>query len=212
MVDKVNPSVNRPAGAFKTAGAITYGGHGGGTYQGFVVDGASPTELSVQDGDITESNFNTFTQTSSSSSLNIDIDPGEGFVYGSWCAIDTNTTVSLAASTTGQTVYVGWNKDGSDDVLVGLQSTFDNATGNTDQKIPLFDFDTDGSGVTSVTDRRQIGYSIDIEGVLKFNDGAVEVQYDGTNLQFSGAVIEMVDGADVQTGLVLPVGTDQYLA
>ena len=144
MTEKVNPSINRPATAFKTAGAIAYGGYGDG---GFVVDSANPTPLSVQDGGINESNFASFEETSSSSSLDVEIAAGEAFVFGSWLAIDVSTTVTLAANTTNQVVYVGWNKDGTDDVIIGLQSAFDNASGNTDQKIELYSYDTDGSGV-----------------------------------------------------------------
>lgn len=158
MTEKANPSVTRPAEAFKTAGAIAYGGHGG---SGFVVDGANPTENSVQDSSIAEANLNAFAETSSASSLDVTIDPGEAFVYGSWLAIDTSTTVTLAGSTAGQTVYVGWNKDGTDDVIVGLASAFASASGDADQKIPLWTFDTDGTGVTSVTDDRRIGYHQD---------------------------------------------------
>lgn len=154
MTEKANPSVNRPAEAFKTAGAIAYGGHGSG---GFVVDGANPTQISVQDSGITEGNLNTFAETSSASSFDVTIDPGEAFVFGSWLAIDTSTTVTLASSTAGQTVYVGWNKNGADDVIVGLASAFSSASGDTDERIPLWTFNTDGSGVTSVTDKRQIG-------------------------------------------------------
>lgn len=164
MTEKANPSINRPAEAFKTAGAIAYGGHGAQGDPGFVVDGASPTEIASQDGGITEANLNAFAETSSGSSLDVDIDAGEAFVFGTWLAIDTTTTVTLTASTNGQTVYVGWNKDGSDDVIVGLSSAFESASGDTDMKIPLWDFDTDGTGVTASTDRRLIGYSQSIIG------------------------------------------------
>ncbi|AGM11359.1 hypothetical protein M199_gp029 [Halogranum tailed virus 1] len=183
MTEKANPSVTRPAEAFKTAGAIAYGGHGG---SGFVVDGASPTENSVQDGSITEANLNAFAETSGGASLDVTIDAGEAFVYGSWLAIDTQTTVTLAASTAGQTVYVGWNKDGTDDVIVGLASAFSSASGDADQKIPLWDFDTDGSGVTATTDRRRIGYSQEITGTQYFGaNNEVSVSYDNSNSELS---------------------------
>jgi hypothetical protein len=150
MTEKANPSVNRAAEAFKTAGAIAYGG----SDEGFISPANQPTEISVQDSDINESSLNAFDETSSASSLDVTLDGGEAFVFGSWLAIDTQTTVSLAASTSGQTVFVGWNKDGADDIIIGLQSSFSSAGGDADQKIPLFTFDTDGSGVTSVTDER----------------------------------------------------------
>lgn len=204
MAEKVNPSINRPAEAFKTAGAITYGGSGGGDYQGFVVDGASPTEIATQDGAIAEANLNTFSQTSGGASLNVDIAPGEAFVYGAWLAIDTTTTVSLTASTANQTVYVGWNKDSSDDVIIGKSSAFASASGDTDLKIPLFDFDTDGSGVTGVTDRRRVGYGVNIEDSVYFNNGAVEVTFNGTNVEVIGSGLEVAQqvivGGDITDG------------
>jgi hypothetical protein len=156
MTQKANPSINRPAEAYKTAGAIAYGGHGD---SGFIVEGASPTDISTQDAGINETNLEAFRLNNqySATSFDVTIDPGEAFVFGSWIAIDTQTTVTLASDTTGQTVYAGWNKSGPDDVIIGLDSAFSSAGGDTDEKIPLFTFDTDTSGVTNVTDDRQIG-------------------------------------------------------
>lgn len=185
MTEKANPSISRPAEAFKTAGAIAYGGHGG---DGFVVASSSPTDISVQDGGISESGLNAFAETSSASSFDVTIDGGEAFIFGSWVAIDTDTVVTLASSTAGQTVYAGWNKNGSDDVIVGLASAFSTASGDTDEKIPLWTFDTDGSGVTNVVDERSIGYTqesttftgdVDISG-NSITDGASLI-YDGAN-------------------------------
>ena len=150
MVEKANPSINRPASAFKTAGAIAYAGSG----DGFVSPSSEPTEISVQDDELDETLLNAFAETSSGTSLDVTIDGGEAFVFGSWVAIDSSTTVSLEASTAGQTVYVGWNKNGSDDVIVGTSADFASASGDTDQKIELYSFDTDGSGVVGVADLR----------------------------------------------------------
>jgi len=175
MTEKANPSSSRPIEAFKTAGAIAYGG----SPEGYIPD--ETTEIAIQDGSITESNLNQFAETSSGSSLDVTIDGGEAFVFGSWICIDTQTTVSLNASTTGQTVYVGWNKDGSDDVIIGLDSAFSSASGNADQKISLWEFDTDGSGVTSSTDLRSFD---------QFSADNIE-QGDG-----SGLDADSVDGFD----------------
>jgi len=199
MTEKANPSINRPAEAYKTAGAIAYGGHGG---DGFVVDGASPTDISVQDGGITEADLNTFAQTSGGASLDVTIDGGEAFVFGSWLAIDTDTTVSLAASTAGQTVYVGWNKNGADDVIVGLSGAFSSASGDTDERIPLWTFDTDGSGVTAVTDERTIGYTqeaTNFTGNVSLGDNSLTdtLSVDGTN----GSSIDFQFGGSNDTAL-----------
>jgi len=148
MTDKVNPSVNRPAEAFITAGAIAYGG---GSRDGYVVESQNTTEMSIQSPDINESSLNEFSQTNSG--LDVSISGGEAFVFGAWLAIDEVTVVTLPPSSTS-TIYLGWNRKGSDDVIIGLESAFNDASGAADQKIPLFTFDTDATVVTSVTDER----------------------------------------------------------
>lgn len=182
MVEKANPSVNRPASAFETSGAIGHGGYATLSDPGYVVQASSPTEMSIQDGDLTESNYNAFAETHSASSYDVTIDAGEAFVFGSWLAIDVSTTVTLSASTTNQMVYVGWNKDGANDVIIGTASDFASASGDADQKIPIWEFDTDGSGVTAARDQRGIGYSVNIEDTAYFGPNEeMEVSYDTTN-------------------------------
>jgi len=182
MSDLVNPSVNRPAEAFLTAGAIAYGG---GNSEGWIVRGSSPSELAIDSAAITEGNLNTFAETSSGASLNVDIDPGEAFIFGAWTAIDVSTSVTLDASTANQTVYVGWDTNASNRVIVGLDVAFDATTPDIDKKIPLYDFDTDGTGVTSVTDRRTIGKTLD--GRFVSNTSTVTSNYttDGEQLLFA---------------------------
>mgnify|MGYP000167241547 FL=1 len=184
MTEKANPSANRAAEAFKTAGAIAYGG----SREGFIVESASPTEISVQDPDISESNLNAFEETSSTTSLDVTIDGGEAFVFGSWIAIDTDSTVTLPASST-TTVYVGWNKDGADDVIIGPPSAFSSASGDADQKIPLYEYVTDSTGVTSVTDHRDY---IQIDADTLNGKTATEISVD---ISDSGSTVvnEVVD-------------------
>lgn len=157
MTEKVNPSINRPATAFKTAGAIALGG---GSDPGYVVPASNTTELSIQDANISDSNLSAFTETHSGTSYDVTIDPGEAFVFGSWVVTDASTTVTLSGSTANQRVFVGWNKDGSDDLIIGTPSAFASASGDTDKKIPLWEFDTDGSGVTASRDVRELGQTI----------------------------------------------------
>ena len=151
MTQKVNPSPVRPAEAFKTAGAIALAG---GIEEGYVT--SQPSELSVQDGSIDETALDSFSESHTTSNLDVTISGGEAFIYGSWVATDEQTTVTLDADTTGQTVYLGWDKDASNGVIIGLESAFETTASNTDKKIPLYEFDTDSSGVTSVTEQRNI--------------------------------------------------------
>lgn len=186
MTEKVNPSTNRPADAFETAGAIA---EAGGAQSGWISPSASPSAIAVQDGDITEGNLNAFNDSTSGSSLDVTIDGGEAFVYGAWLAIDTQTTVTLAASTNSQTVYAGWAKDEPDNVIIGLDSAFDNTSANTDQRVPLFTYNTDGGGVTSTTDERTIDQTV----TKRVDDETIDGEW-----QF-------------QNGIVIPTGTDMYV-
>lgn len=154
MTQLVNPSLNRPTHPHQTAGIIA---EGGASLNGFVFDGSQPTDIATFESDISEGNLAAFNHVSSSS-LDVTIDAGEASIYGAWVAKDTQTTVSLADNTSNQTVYVGWNKDSSDDVQIGLSGAFQSE----DPKIPIWDFDTSGGSVTGSTDRRVIGKTVGI--------------------------------------------------
>lgn len=174
MVEKVNPSPNRPADAFTTAGAITYGG---GSDTGYIVPAGSPTELSIQDTGVAEANLNAFDQTSSSDSYSVSIDAGEAFIFGSWVVIDDSParTVTLTADQAGQTVYLGWSKSSANDAVIGIDADFD----PDDQRIPLWTFDTDTNGVnqTYIQDERTIGYTESIGGKSFYGDSDFSLSY-----------------------------------
>jgi len=190
MTSKANPSKNRVAGSFETAGAIALAGGS----DGWVSDATNSSQIAQQDGDIDDTALDAFDATTSETSLSVDIAGGEAFVFGSWLAIDTTTTVSLDANST-QTVYVGWDKSTSNDVIVGLPSAFASTASDSDQRIPLWEFETDGSGVVSTSDYRAIGQSLSVSelSVLQSIDTDRTVRIDsgyGTNL--SGPV--RIDG------------------
>ena len=207
MVEKANPSPNRPAEAFATAGAIAYGG----SVDGFIVDGTEPTDISIQDVDLNESLYDTFSQSSSTSSLTVSIAGGEAFVFGSWLAIDDTTTVSLDASTTGQTVYIGWNKDSSNDVIIGTDNAFSSAASDTDQRIPLYEFDTDGSGVTNVTDLRQVGKKDAVSALDVAEELQVPAYADTSDATGAEDSIILVDGSGTQTFGLYSYDGSQYV-
>jgi hypothetical protein len=117
-------------------------------------------------------------------------------------------------------VGIGWNKNGTDDVIVGLDSAFSSASGDADQKIPLFEFDTDGVGVTSVTDLRSFdqipadsveqgpGSGLDadtVDGIEAANLGA-DIADDGSvvtpksaEIDFTGGITASDDGDGTTT-------------
>jgi len=132
--------------------------------EGWIVPGTQPSRPARGEDAIDETQLNAFAETHAADSLTVTIDPGEAFVDG-WLARDNSTDVDLAASTAGQTVFVGWdvsavysstehaNRDMADTVIVGLEAAF----AELDPKVPLWTFTTDASGVTSAVDERDIG-------------------------------------------------------
>jgi hypothetical protein len=206
MTQKVNPSINRPIEAFKTAGAIALAG---GSENGWISDSSNPSDISVQDTGISEGQLNAFSVTTSTSSLDVTIDGGEAFIYGSWLVKDTTTTVSLSSSTTDQTVYIGWDKDGTNQVIIGLSSAFQTAAGNTDERIPLYSFDTDSTGVTSNNDLRGIGKTISQSKSIDSNE-TIQLP-DDYSLTTSGVYRNdgslVVNGSFTSTGPIVGTGS-----
>lgn len=196
MTEKVNPSPFRPAEAFKTAGSIHYSGDN----DEWIVPASSPTTIATQDSGIDETTFTAFSESHSASSFDVTIEPGEAFVFGSWLAIDVNTTVTLASSTSNQTVYVGWDKDAENNVIIGQSGDF----ASTDQRIPLYDFDTDGSGVTAVTDRREIGNFHTSEGFIgdDTHDAGNRLVIESDEYMVVGGSYTLNGDADIQGDLV----------
>lgn len=172
MAQKVNPSANRAAESFKTAGTIA---HAEG--DGYIVGQNSPTQIVVQDADLLEGNMAEFSESSAGNSLSVTIGAGEAFIFGAWLAIDRDTTVDLDASTTGQEVFVGWDKDGADNVIIGKAGAFSTSVNNSDPKIKIWEYDTDSTGVTGVRDFRTIGRSVNVgDGTTTIGrNGALEV-------------------------------------
>ncbi|WP_459191815.1 hypothetical protein [Halosimplex sp. J119] len=170
MTDKVNPTLDGNPSSQQTAAAIRFAG---GSSDGWIVPaGSDPANIATDDDVIDETALNAFTGSHSSSSFDVTVDPGQAYVGGAWLARDITTTVTLDASTVDQTVYAGWDVTSSNTVLIGTASEFDPR----DPRLPLFDFDTDSSGVTAVTDRRNLdGYRIAndvVEGLLNLGDAA----------------------------------------
>jgi len=200
MTDIVNPSPDRPTDPFLTAGSIAYAGSSG---AGWVARADEATELATESA-ISEGNLNAFFESHSSSSFDVTIDPGEAFIFGSWVATDNTTTVTLASSTNNQTVYVGWNRDASEDVIVGLDSAFSTTTGNVDQRIPLWEFDTDGSGVTAVRDRRRMGQTVYGSTLVETTSVSSDYTTAGEEIVFvdssSGSVTVTLSTVDTESG------------
>lgn len=148
MTDKVYNSYSR---TWRSRGAATAIQYGGGS-DGWVVP-STQRLMEDPEGNLATGALNAFAETHSATSFDVTIDTGEALVGGAYLARDTTTTVTLSSSTTGQTVYVGWGDSQTDTVIIGKSGAF----GANDRKIPIWTFDTDGSGVTSATDERNLG-------------------------------------------------------
>lgn len=151
MTDRIQPTKDDTAKSRETAvGAIQLGG---GSSEGWVIPAADdPGNLAEDNSDITQGNLNAFDKTSSGSSFDVTIDAGALVVGGAWAARDTSTTVTLSSSTNNQDVFAGIDIGASNTLIVGKSSAFD----ADDPKHKIWTFDTDGSGVTSSTNQRNL--------------------------------------------------------
>lgn len=167
MTQKVIPCTKGDSDGYIVAQLIAKGANTDGWIQE-----SSSALLADNHGSISGAPLNAFAESHSSSSYDVTIDTGEGFVGGAWAAKDTTTTATLNSSTTGQTVYLGWDAEGTDTILIGLTdgSTGDPGFTSEDPRIPIWTFDTDGSGVTASYDERQIGKASDLGSVTLDDD------------------------------------------
>ena len=179
MTEQVNPSINRPASAFKTAGAIAYGG---GSIDGYIIPSNETTELAIQDSSINQTALNAFAETHNSSSLTVSIDGGEAFVFGAWVCIDTTTSITLAQNTSNQKIFIGWDKDKPNNTIIGAESKFAATSSDTDKKISLYSIDTNSNGITSVTDERETGKKQTLEKLTVNNLNANTGTIDGVEI------------------------------
>jgi hypothetical protein len=143
-------------------------------------DAIAATAASIGGVDVTAGPHNAFAyDPGNSSGLTVRIDTGEAFVGGRYLvsddtsptrtAVDGSTVpvhdVDLPANAT-TTVSIGpddrANSVATDQLIIGPDSAF---PAPETQRLPLYDFTTDGSSVTSVTDRRRTGEVIDVSSV-----------------------------------------------
>lgn len=130
---------------------------------GFIVPADEPTFSAQRWDALDETAFQEFDADYSSSSLDVTIQPGEAFVKG-WLATDETYDIELDSFEDGQTVILAWDADAvysdeihesrneADNVIVTLEQDL---TVNVPY-IPIWEFDTDGDGVTSAINRRVI--------------------------------------------------------
>jgi hypothetical protein len=134
---------------------------------GFIVPANEPTLSSQRYADLDESQYEEFDASYSDSSLDVTIKAGEAFIKG-WLARDTQTTVTLTDFTDNQTVVLAWDADSvyddsihnsredADSVIITLESDLPTLEV---PYIPIWEFDTDGDGVTDAIDERPIAES-----------------------------------------------------
>jgi len=205
MTQRANPSVNRPVEAFKSAGAIALAG---GTKDGWISPADETSDISVQDPAIDDDVLTAFEQSSTTDSTTVTIGPGEGFVFGSWIVKDTETEVNLAPSTPGQIVYLGWNNNEANDVIIGLTDSFNNGPNDVDQRIELYEFETDASGVINVEDRRSIGKTIDASSLTIAEKLGLPVYAETANADTTAGAAIYIDGsAAEQEGIYVYTGS-----
>lgn len=202
MTQIVDPSPDRTGKARRVAEAVRRSA----LSPGWIAD--TNTEYIAADEGLTGTPLNAFKASTSTSSFDVTFDTGEAFINGSWLAKDTTTTVTLASSTTGQDVYLGWSATSADTVIIGKSGAF-NAY---DPKVHIYTFDTDGSGVTASTDYRPIGERLD-QPNAKYDADLSGVVDDAENAQALGGQSSTVTFRDVATismGVAKLEDTEKY--
>ena len=153
MTDRVKPSYQTTARSHEVAGTIQYTED---KRIGHVRHADNPSELSIRDDNIDEEQLVAFSEQHSDTSLDVTINAGEAFIYGAWVSRDEDSIVTLEPNEDTQTVYVGWDIEIGNTIIVGLESDFNEL----DPKIKLYEFDTDSDGVTHVNNVRDIGKEV----------------------------------------------------
>lgn len=207
MTDKVHPSFAREAARSReTSVAIAYAGASG---DGWVWPATSRL-VEDSEGDLATGALGAFDETSSGASLNVDIASGEAARRGAYLARDVTTTITLPASAT-TTLSLGWRDGQADTILIGEEGTaVGDSFATNDPRKDIWTFTTDGSGVTAVTDHRQMAddYRIPnsaLEDVgLEVQDGGVTAVSDAAILDFDGSTFSVseptTDEANVELG------------
>lgn len=187
MTQIVNPSIDRVADSFLTAGSLAYAG----LKEGGIVPSGQQTELAKQSA-ADETVLNGFAFSTSSSSLDVTISPGEAFVFGSWLVKDTTTTVTLPASSTISGLILTWDKNSANTVQIGIPGDFDEFP-DSDEYILLGSFLTDSNGVTQSQDQREF-VSVDAERLEGKDTSEItpDISDDGAT------VVENVDDINVE--------------
>lgn len=165
MTDVVTISSGRRSAPLETARTFTAAGH----TDGWVVPN-NDTLISDVVSEVAAGPYDAFAETSSGTSYVVTIGTGEALVGGGALVRDVTTDVTLAAGTLDQTVYLGWAHNAQDTVKIGLDAAF-NAD---DPRIPIYTYDTDGSGVTAVTDERPLGAQLNIQNA-RYEGGGIRV-------------------------------------
>lgn len=131
----------------------------------WIVDGV---DIGDNYGSLDTTGLNGFRH-ATTSGLDVTIEGGEAYVAG-WLARDVTTTITLPGSTTTR-IYVGYDADAilgsntapadSQNVIVGPDGDF----AADDPRVPIYDFTTDATTVTSTTDLRQLQKPLDFDPV-----------------------------------------------
>lgn len=199
----------QPGARGSTNRNIEFGETTGQYTDGWIVPAEEPTLSAQRYTSLDEMAFNEFDATYAVDSMTVTIGPGEAFVDG-WLARDVATDIELATDTADQTVVIGWDpdaiyddqqhaiRDEADRVIVNLERNVD----ETHPNVAVWEFDTDGTGVTNVTDRRTVGQDLDAKRLT--GKSRVEHLVDSPNGTPPIALLE--DTESVEITVVVPDG------
>ena len=145
----------QPGARGSTNRNIEFGETTGQYTDGWIVPADDSTLSAQRYTSIDETAFNEFAASYAADTYDVTIDAGEAFVDG-WLARDEETTITLNADTTGQSIVLGWDpdaiydseqhdvRDEADQVIIDLENNVD----ATHPTVAIWTFDTDCSVAT----------------------------------------------------------------
>lgn len=146
MTDYVNPSNSFRPLSEEMGRLFRYTGHA----HSYIADNATLVS-DIDSVGVNAGPLNAFVKVSETG-LDFEVDTGEAMIQGALVARDTRTTVSLPANDDG-TIYLAWNPDVEHEIVIDYGTS-----GNVDlPRTALYDYETDGSSITSDTDVRELG-------------------------------------------------------
>lgn len=176
MTEYVNPSNNFRPKSEEMGRVFRYAGH----TPAFIADTTTTLVSDIDSVGVTAGPLGAFAK-ASETGLDFVVDTGEAMIQGALLAKDTQTTVTLPASSSG-TIYLAWDPSVENGLIIDYDGS-GNVSGI--PRTALYDFTTDTSNVTGQTDQRNVGEDISVQN-NRYEGGGVSVDQADNSSKLGG--------------------------